>query len=172
MNRRIAFLLLLLSPFQLSAVELFGVDLNNTNRDELRAAVQESGATLISEGNDEQWFDAYDSSSILPGSHRLYLGFVRSSGAFSFAEYEFPGVTTARLLSRLEARYGTADQTEKGQFISDQRHIWNRDGLTIEIFSDWRNYRVLLSYRNETNLRQLQIERQQAFNSTEGVFFY
>ncbi len=172
MNRYLLFFALMLLPFNVVAVELFGLDLNNSNREELRAAVQENGAELISEGNDLQWFDAYDSTALFPGSRRLYLGFVRSSGAFSFLEYEFPGVTADRLLSRMEIKYGAADETRSGDFISDQRFIWNRNGLVIELYSDWPNYRVLLSYRNENNLQLLQSERREALTGEEGISVY
>ena len=172
MNRYLLFILLLLMPFNLAAVELFGVDLNTTNREDLRAAVQENGAELISEGNDQQWFDAYDSSTLFPGSRKLYLGFVRSSGAFSFLEYEFPGVTTDRLLRRLQAKYGPADESRSGEFISDQRFLWSRNGLSIELYSDWSNYRVLLSYRNNSNLQLLLSEQREAMNNGEGVAVY
>lgn len=155
-----------------AAVELFGVQLQTTNRDELRGAVQQSGATLISEGNDEQWFDVYDSSTLLPGSRRLYLGFVRSNGAFSFAEYEFPGLVTDRLLSMMEGKYGPANEVRKGRFLSDQRFIWSRDDLNIELFSDWSNYRVLLSYQNASNLLQLQAEQQDAMRSPGDISLY
>lgn len=172
MNRELLFLLLLLLPINGAAVELFGLDINSTNREELRAAVQENGAELISEGNDQQWFDAYDSSALFPGSRRLFLGFVRSSGAFSFLEYEFPGVSADRLLSRLESKYGAADETRTGDFISDKRFIWNRNGLVIELYSDWPNYRVLLSYRNDGNLQLLQSERREALINAGGVSVY
>lgn len=172
MYRVLLFFLLLNISLPLSALELFGLQLESASRDELRAAVQQSGATLISEGNDQRWFDVYDSSTILPGSRRLFLGFVRSNGAFSFAEYEFAGLNARRLLAMLESRHGAADEVRKGDFISDEHYLWTRDGISIELYSDWSNYRVLLSYRENANLQQLQAERRQAMGTDNGVFVY
>ena len=171
MFRILPLIFLIVAPSVAVAVELFGVNLNQTSREELRAAVQQSGAELISEGNDAVFFDAYDSTTLIPGSRRLYLGFVRSSGAFSFAEYEFPGLSSQRVLAFMQSKYGAPDESRKGDFISDQAYVWNRDGISIELSSDWSNYRVLLSYRNINNLQQLLNERSESLNNN-GISLY
>ena len=52
-------------PQAATALELFGVDLENTSRYELRSAVIQAGLLLISEAGEEEWYDIYDSSTIV-----------------------------------------------------------------------------------------------------------
>ena len=140
------------------ALELFGVDLESTTRDELRDAVKQSGVVLIREGGDDEWFDVYDSSSVLAGSSRLYLGFVKQSQQFAFAEYEFNGVNPAPVLRSLSGKYGAA-KVSQGRYLSDKTYHWQFDGIEIRLSSDWQNYKTRLSYVNPANLASLQAEQ-------------
>lgn len=140
------------------ALELFGVSLESTNSSELRIAVKNAGVRLIREGGKDNWFDVYDSSSALAGSTRLYLGFVKQDQRFAFAEYEFESLNPALMLSKLTAKYGAAE-THAGRFISDRKYRWQRDGIEIELASDWQNNRTRLSYINPVSLSALLAER-------------
>lgn len=141
-----------------AALELFGVELEATDRDALRAAVEDAGAELIREGGDEAWFDVYDSAAVLPGSRRLYLGFVKADARFAFAEYEFVGLDAKPVLAALRGKYGPPE-TRKGSYLSDRSYRWQRDGVEIELSADWQNYRVLLRYAVPDNLVALRAER-------------
>ena len=140
------------------ALELFGVSLQSTNRTELRSAVKAAGVILIREGGKENWFDIYDSSKALAGSSRLYLGFVKQDWRFAFAEYEFASLISRQLLSNLTAKYGAAEILA-GNFISDRKYRWQREGIDIELSSDWRNHKSRLSYINPANMADLLAER-------------
>jgi hypothetical protein len=140
------------------ALELFGVNLTSTNSSELRNAVKEAGVLLIREGGESNWFDVYDSSKALAGSTRLYLGFVKQDQSFAFAEYEFNSLNPGQLLSRLTAKYGTAEIRE-GRFISDRKYRWQRDGIEIELSSDWQSHKTRLSYVNPPRMSALLAER-------------
>ena len=140
------------------ALELFGVNLKSTNRTELRTAVKTAGVRLIREGGEDNWFDVYDSSSVLAGSTRLYLGFVKQDQRFAFAEYEFESLNPAPILSKLKAKYGAAE-THAGKFISDRKYRWQSDGIEIELSSDWQNNRARLSYINPVSMSALLAER-------------
>lgn len=140
------------------ALELFGVDLQSTSRDELRNAVKEAGVVLIREGGDDEWFDVYDSSPVLNGSSRLYLGFVKQNQQFAFAEYEFNGINPASMLRNLAGKYGTA-KIRKGRYLSDRTYHWQLDGIDIQLTSDWQNYKLRLSYIIPANLASLQAEQ-------------
>ncbi len=154
---RISLALLLQVP-PAGALELFGVELESAGRGELSAAVGDAGATLVREGGGDAWFDVYDSSAVLPGSKRLYLGFVKREGRFAFAEYEFVGLVAKRLLRDLRAKYGPPT-IRGGRFISDRSYHWRRGGIDISLVSDWPNYRSRLSYVVPDNLAELQAER-------------
>lgn len=122
-------------------------------------------------------FDSYHSSNVLPGSSRLYLGFVRQDSQFAFAEYEFIGYKYKEMLARLIQKYGSA-KIIRGKFISDNEYLWQKDGIKISLKSDWQNYRTRLSYVNPNALRQLKIERlsaeqdEAAKNSTQDISVY
>ena len=141
-----------------AALELFGVELESTDRGALRAAVKAAGVELIREGGDETWFDVYDSAAVLPGSRRLYLGFVKADARFAFAEYEFAGLDAKPVLAALRRKYGPPE-TRKGRYLSDRSYRWQRGGVEIELVADWHNYRVLLSYVVPDNLAALRAER-------------
>ncbi len=141
-----------------AAVELFGVELESTDRDALRAAVKDAGVELIREGGDEAWFDVYDSAAVLPGSRRLYLGFVKADARFAFAEYEFVGLDARPMLAALSAKYGKPE-TRSGRYLTDRSYRWQRGGVEIELAADWHNYRLLLSYVVPQNLAALRAER-------------
>ena len=141
-----------------SALELFGVSLQSTDRTELRSAVKAAGVVLIREGGKDNWFDVYDSSRALAGSSRLYLGFVKQDLRFAFAEYEFGNLISRQLLSNLTAKYGAAEILA-GSFISDRKYRWQVDGIDIELSSDWRNHKSRLSYINPVNMVDLLAER-------------
>ncbi len=141
-----------------AGLELFGVELESTDRDALRAAVRQAGVELIREGGDEAWFDVYDSAAVLPGSRRLYLGFVKADARFAFAEYEFAGLDASAMLAALRAKYGPPE-TRAGRYLSDRSYRWQRDGVEIELAPDWHNYRVRLTYVVPQSLAALNAER-------------
>ena len=143
------------------ALELFGVNLEATSRDELRDAAKRAGVILIREGSADIWFDAYDSSAVLAGSSQLYLGFVKADLRFAFAEYEFKGIHLKRLLRDLEGKYGKAI-TRRGSFISDNSYSWKSDGIEISLSSNWHNYRTRLVYIDPANMADLVAERAKA----------
>ena len=171
-------LLLLLSigvPRPAAALELFGVALEATSRNELREAVRKAGLVLVREGGDDNWFDAYDSSAALTGSSRFYLGFVKRDQRFAFAEYEFRGLSAKRILRDLTIKYGAAE-IRRGRYVSDRSYHWQRDGIDIQLSSDWQNYRTRLSYVNPVSMTDLLAERA-AFSArqdteTEQVSLY
>lgn len=150
-----------------AALELFGVQLESTVRDQLREAAKNAGLVLIREGGEESWFDLYDSSEALAGSRRLYLGFVKKDQRFAFAEYEFPGLQHKRILQNLKRKYGPAE-VQGGRFVSDHRYRWILDGIRIELSSDWQNYRTRLIYTNPPNMAALFAERA-AKNRPDGA---
>ena len=166
----IQFLLLILISGSLqsaAALELFGVDLESTRRDELRDAAKNAGLVLIREGGEDNWFDIYDSTGILGSSRRFYLGFVKADQRFAFAEYEFSGLDQRQLMSDLTAKYGAAE-VHGGQYMSDRRFRWQRDGVEIELRSDWRNYKTRLNYVIPVNMEALLAE-QAVFKSQQAA---
>ena len=172
MNSAIKSILTLLLAFTLAphaaALELFGVQLASSSRDELRDAVRNAGLVLIREGGEENWFDLYDSSAVLAGSRRFYLGFVKQDQRFAFAEYEFIGLQHKRILQNLTRKYGPAE-VQGGRFASDHRYRWRQDGIRIELSSDWQNYRTRLIYTDPENMAALLAERSSGVPEAAGA---
>jgi hypothetical protein len=156
--RHLLALLLLALGTPAAALELFGVALESVSRDELRAAAAQAGLLLEREGGEDTWYDVYDSSTVLAGSTRFYLGFVKQDQRFAFAEYEFRGLSHKRLLRQLKLKYGEAE-VQGGRFVSDHRYRWQRDGIQIELSSDWQRYSTRLTYLIPQNMRDLLAER-------------
>jgi hypothetical protein len=141
-----------------AALELFGVNLESTTRDALREAAREAGLLLLRESGEDSWFDAYDSSTVLDGSTRFYLGYVKQDQRFAFAEYEFRGLNQKQLVRNLTTKYGVAE-VQRGRYISDRSYRWQRDGIQIELSSDWQNYATRLLYVIPQNMAALLAER-------------
>ncbi|MCP4388073.1 MAG: hypothetical protein GY802_07245 [Gammaproteobacteria bacterium] len=158
-------LLLLVVSVPTPALELFGVVLETSSRDELRAATRDAGLVLLREGGEDNWFDVYDSSTVLGGSTRFYLGFVKQDLRFAFAEYEFRGLNRKQLLHHLKRKYGKAE-VRGGRYVSDRSYHWQRDGIRIELSSDWQNYKTRLTYLIPQNMSDLLAERS-AYNSQQ-----
>ena len=144
----------------LQALELFGKDLSATTRDEFRVAVKQSGAKLLSEAGKDAFFDVYEGGALLHNATRLYLGFVKQNNRFAFVEYEFTGLQQPAMLVRLKQKYGEPDK-QAATFISDFRYRWQVDGIQIELYQDWSNYKTRLSYTHKPALQQLRAEQQQ-----------
>lgn len=141
-----------------TAVELFGVQLNAANHDELSSAAKQAGVKLIREGGESIWFDVFDSQEALAESSRFYLGYVKQDRRFAFAEYEFSGLRRPLMLAKLSQKYGQPEMI-KGQFISDQTYRWFDNGTEILLRSDWENYRTRLSYVDPVAMQALREEQ-------------
>jgi hypothetical protein len=156
---RILLIVLLFAAFPATAFSIFGVDLLSGDRDQLRTAVKNSGARLIAEAGEAQFFDSYESDGLFPGSSRLYLGFVKADKRIAFVEYEFSGLHRPDLVQAIRAKYGNP-RVLTGKFISDQRYQWQQEGVTILLYQDWGASKTRLQYLNPENLQRLKQERQ------------
>ncbi len=155
---RITILLFLLVSQSVTAVELFGIQLNAANHDELSRAAKQAGVKLIREGGETKWFDVFDSQEALAESSHFYLGYVKQDRRFAFAEYEFAGLSRPLILKKLSQKYGQPEMI-KGQFISDQAYRWIDSGIEILLRPDWQNYRTRLSYVAPAAMQALREEQ-------------
>ncbi len=147
--------------FATNAAELFGVPLKSASHDDLSTAAKQAGVSLIREGGETNWFDVFDSQSVLSGSSRLYLGYVKQDRRFAFAEYEFIGLKQSKMLAKLKRKYGKP-QVLAGKYISDKRYRWQQGGIEISLTTDWSRYRTRLSYIEPQAMTSLKQEQQAA----------
>ncbi len=137
--------------------ELLGIDVTNTPKGDFRQALKATGVELISEAGEDQFFDSYSSQNLLPGSQRLFLGFVKKDDRFAFAEYEFIGLQHPEMLNKLTQKYGRY-QERPGRYLTDNAYFWNQDGIDISLITDWKQHRTRLIYAAPEALKALQKE--------------
>jgi hypothetical protein len=142
-----------------AATMLFGVDFHQATRDEMRTAVRNSGAKLIKEAGSDGFYDEYGSNTLLPGSSKLYLGYVKKDNRLAFVEYQFEGFHHPQMIQKLTQKYGKPE-THKGKFQSDSRYQWLSDGVKILMYQDWAAYKTRLLYFLPQNLSELRLEYQ------------
>lgn len=154
--------LLLVLPINVMALELFGVVLSQTtSRTELRNAVKNSGAEVVREAGDDNWFDIYNHAAVFEQSQKLYIGYDKQSTNFAFAEYQLPYEYIQVMLQRLEAKYGKAER-RYATFDSDIRYLWLIDGVEVSLQQDWHAGVSRLQYSVQENLQRLQQAFQQS----------
>lgn len=159
MDKTWLLLLILIAP-QLQAASLFGLDLRQATREQMRVAVKNTGAQLITQSVGDGLYDIYASAKLIPDSHRLYLGFVKKDDHVAFVEYEFIGLNQPQLLQRLSSKYGKPSLTP-AQFHSDKSYQWLSEGVQIVLYQDWSAYRTRLLYFIPENLALIRQEYRQ-----------
>lgn len=165
------FLILFLFASSAQAVELFGVELAQASRDQLRGAIKNAGVKLVREAGDDAFFDTYEADSLMPGAKFLYLGFTKKDRQFAFAEYRFSGLSNEPLLQRLKQKYGQP-QRAKPRFFSDYRYRWTDGSIEINLYSDWSSYATRLVYFNIQNLTELRAERGSFMSAVDSAQEY
>lgn len=153
--QRIFFILILL--FNVSAAQafdLFGTNINNESRNTLREVIRNNGAEVIREAGEDNWFDIYDMSAGFKQSKRLFVGYDKETARFAFAEYQLKYDYFHTMLLRLKAKYGNPE-IRYGMFESDKKHIWQIDGIEIQLTQDWGLNVSRLIYSVPENLRVL-----------------
>jgi len=160
MQRILFTLLLLLLTKPLLAFELFGTNINNTDRDQLRGIIRNTGANVVREAGDDNWYDIYDMSAKFEQGKRLFVGYEKTAGRFAFAEYQLPYDYFDMMLLRLKAKYGEP-VVRYGRYDSDKLYAWNIDGIDIRFTQDWNRNISQLVYSQPENLIALKQGYQQ-----------
>ena len=155
----IKFALFLLAFFisPVFALSLFGQDLQQISRDDMRSAIKKNGAILIKEAGSDGFFDEYKSQNLLPGSSRLYVGYEKQDNKLAFVEYAFDGLSHPHLMPMLAEKYGKP-QKIRARYQSDVQYKWQVEGVQILLYQDWSSYKVRLVYSLPQNLSMLRHE--------------
>lgn len=152
-------ILFLVSPAAL-AFDLFGVAIDNINRVQLREAINNSGAVVVREAGDDNWYDIYDLSASFIQSRQLFVAYEKAGGNFAFAEYHLPYAYLTEMLQRMQAKYGKP-VLKYGQFESDTEYRWQIDNINIVLVQSWEKNITRLVYSRADNLQALQQAYQQ-----------
>lgn len=153
--RLVLIFILLLSSQTVCAFELFGVAINNINRQQLREAIRNSGADVIREAGDDNWYDVYDMSLNFKQSKQLFVAYEKANGDFAFVEYHLPYSYFSTMLKRLKGKYGKPN-IRYGTFQSDTKYSWNVDGIEIVLQQDWKQSLSRLVYSQKEKLALVQ----------------
>ena len=150
-------LLIIFSALSLPApaLELFGIPVITAQRDQIRKAIRENGAQIIREAGNQNFYDIYDSRTVLQPSRRLYVGYDKQTGRFAFAEYELPYAYLDIMLLRLRTKYSEPEKVDT-LFASDQKFVWRLEGAVIYLFRDWNANVTRLIYSQPEALASLQ----------------
>jgi len=160
MQRIFLSLLLLMFSSSLPAFELFGTNINNTDRNKLRDVIRNSGANVVREAGDDNWYDIYDMSANFAQGKRLFVGYEKVAGKFAFAEYQLPFDYFNTMLLRLKAKYGEP-KIRYGRYESDMQYVWQVDGIDINFKQEWAGNISRLIYSSAQSLQALQLGYQQ-----------
>lgn len=164
-------ILCLISPVGM-AFDLFGVAIDNINRVAFRAAINDSGAVVVREAGDDNWYDIYDLSANFKQSKQLFVAYEKTSGNFAFAEYHLPYRYLAGMLQRMRAKYGKP-VLKYGTYESDTEYRWQIDSINIVLLQDWEKNITRLVYSRSDNLQALQQayqqEQLQKFTAAMGI---
>ncbi len=140
--------------------QLFGVNLADATRDELRSAINNAGVKLVQAAGSDAFYDIYLGDSLLHRANHLYLGFVKRDKRFAFAEYDFDGLKQSVLYKKLMEKYGKPVKI-KGKFFTDESYNWISEGVKISLVKDWSSYKTRLIYFKPEALNELKKEMQQ-----------
>lgn len=151
-------------PQSLMALELFGVTVNEINRVQLREAIRNTGAEVVREAGDDNWYDVYNMSVNFKQSKYLFIAYDKTTANFAFAEYHLPYDYLRSMLLRLKLKYGKPD-IKYGSFESENRFLWLVDGINIELTQDWDKSITRLVYTQPATIVPLQ----QAYRQSESA---
>lgn len=158
--RLILIFILWLPSYAVMSFELFGVAINNINRVELREAIRNSGAEVVREAGDDNWYDVYNMSLNFKQSKQLFVAYDKANGDLAFVEYHLSYDYFKTMLNRLKGKYGKPN-VQYGTFQSDAKFIWNVDGIDISLQQDWSKSISRLVYSQKEKLLALQLAYRQ-----------
>jgi len=146
-----------------SAAELFGVQLASASKGALTGAAKAAGATPLPDVPPSPVYEAFDSSSALTESTRLYLAFDTDDNSFAFAEYQIQRLAHKTVLRKLTLKYGEPQVTD-GRFLSDQLFAWQSNGIAISLQRESRCFCSVLRYSAPGKMAKVTQQHQKAID--------
>ncbi|MDD4911578.1 MAG: tetratricopeptide repeat protein [Sideroxydans sp.] len=148
---------------------LFNEAVMCTNKDTLRAAIQEGGAVVERE-DDGYWYDIYDSSEILEGTSKLSVSYIKDKFARAFYEYD-ADMDTAKVVEvrdMVASKYGKPATSSGNPAVGEVRYTWKlKDGIQLEVNRGWPDTTVYLTYTHPANFAALEAEQERQKHAAE-----
>lgn len=128
--------------------ELFGLDVFNMSRDEIRAGLKKAGLKALREDNN-YWHDNYDPSGQLKGATKAEFAYVDATGEFVGVVYTFPSRMDTGQLKRIaemvESKYGKFHGGEGNWDVGAAHVFWKLPGgIQIMVNRGWPNTTTMM----------------------------
>lgn len=123
--------------------ELFGLDVFNMSRDEIRVGLKKAGLKATREDNNS-WADEYDPSGQLKGATKAEFVYVDATGEFVGVVYTFPSRMdpgqVKRIAEMVESKYGEFNGGRGNWDVGATHVFWNLPGgIVIVVERGWPN---------------------------------
>lgn len=146
----------------LPSAELFGVSLNCANRDELRLAMKNTKAGVISEDL-RYWGDTYNTSKVLTGTSELYLGYDVDNN-FAVAQYIFPAKMDTKKVVEVKnfvtKKYGKHNKSSGRIDLGEVSYKWILEGdITLEVSRGWPDTTTYLTFKHPQHYSAMKSEQ-------------
>jgi hypothetical protein len=144
------------------SLELFGVTLKGTSRDQLRKAFKQNGLRPTREENG-YWVDTYDTQGVLDGASQFQAGYVAATGKFAYAQYTFNGFLDTQLVGKVinmvSTKYGRPSSQRGNYGLGEVSAKWNMgEGMQIEVSRGWPDTTTYLSFTDSSAYNQMRAE--------------
>ena len=138
-------------------LKLFGVSLQNPNRNTLESAIKKAGLIPLKEGFDYRC-DSYKVTGQLEKASRLYVCYTQN-GKFAYAQYVFPAFMNVNLVKHVIAtvsdKYGKPGSVNGDYLLGHVTAYWNfGSNEEIKIYRGWPSTSVYLNLINISNYRR------------------
>ncbi|WP_322995584.1 hypothetical protein [Castellaniella sp.] len=132
------------------SLELFGTQLKNAKRDQLRQVFKQGGMSAVREDL-RYWVDTYNSNGVLEGASQFEAGYVSKTGQFAYARYTFPGFMNAGLVKNVidlvASKYGQP-ASKRGRYdLGPVTATWKvAQNMKIEVSRGWPDTTTYLAF--------------------------
>ena len=131
-------------------LELFGMKLKGSDRQQLRAALAKGGLRPI-RVNDNYWVDTYNAKGALEGASSFAAGYVQRSNVFAFGQYQFDAFMDTGLVTRVATmvahKYGPPSSKVGNDGLGEVTYTWNLpEKMVIRVLRGWPESTTYLKF--------------------------
>lgn len=148
----------------IKGVELFGQDLTQVNRQQMRAAVAKSPAYILRE-LDAYPYDLYDPSPWRKGATEMALGYTLTNKKFAVAEITFRSQNDTeqvrQIAEEVAKELGPWNRVLGRRASGPVEFEWRKGNVRVLVHRGWPDTSTYLVYEVPANLAQMQNELNQ-----------
>ena len=141
------------------SLQLFGLTLEEAERNDLRSAIQQAGARVVREV-DAYPYDLYDPSGWMAGATEMTVGYTLEDQLFAVAEITFRSRNDTEQVRQIAEQ--VRDQLGPWQRVMGQRaegaveFEWRRGAIQVLVHRGWPDTTTYLTYEIPERMQQLQ----------------